>query len=180
MSKKSVVSKDDTKSTAPETVGSPVPHPLVDLRDEVDRLFDRFSTRFPSLPTGRSLFDWDPFGGSRGAAGFAAPSVDIAETDESYDVTADLPGVSEKDINVELKDDVLTVSGEKKEESEKKQKDYRLSERRFGSFKRSFRLPSGVDEDKVTANFKDGVLKVVLPKSAEARKKSRKIDIAAG
>lgn len=180
MSKKSVASKDDAKAAAPEPVGSRATNPLVDLRDEVDRLFDRFSDRFPSLPTGRNLFDWEPFGAWRGATDFAAPSVDIAETDKSYDVTADLPGVSEKDINVELKDDVLTVSGEKKEESEKKEKDYRLSERRFGSFKRSFRLPSGVDEEKVSAKFKDGVLKVVLPKTAEAQTKSRKIEISAG
>lgn len=180
MSKKSVASKDEAKAAVEETTGTATANPLIDLRDEVDRLFDRFSTRFPSLSTGRSLFDWEPFGTWRGSSAFASPSVDIAETDKSYDVTADLPGVSEKDINVELKDDVLTVSGEKKEESEKEEKDYRLSERRFGSFKRSFRLPSGVDEDKVSAKFKDGVLKVVLPKTAEAQTKSRKIDISAG
>lgn len=180
MAKKSVASKDDTKTAVTEPVGTSPANPLVDLRDEVDRLFDRFSTRFPTFSSGRSLFDWEPFGTLRGSAGLASPSVDIAETDKSYDITADLPGVSEKDISVELKDDVLTVSGEKKEESEKEEKDYRLSERRFGSFKRSFQLPSEVDEGKVSANFKDGVLKIVLPKSADAQKKSRKIKIAAG
>jgi HSP20 family protein len=85
--------------------------------------------------------------------------------------------LGEKNINIELKDDVLTLSGEKKEESEKEEKDYHVSERRFGSFRRSFRLPSGADQEKISADFKNGVLKIAMPKSATAQKKGRKIDV---
>ena len=85
--------------------------------------------------------------------------------------------MAEKDINVELKDDVLTLSGEKTEESEKEEKDYHVSERRFGSFRRSFQLPSAADQNKVSADFKNGVLTIALPKTAKAQKPSKKIDI---
>jgi HSP20 family protein len=150
---------------------------MADLQSEMDRLFDRFSRGFPSLSMGRDLFDWGPFRVLGGALDITAPHVDVSETDKSYEISAELPGMNEKDVNVELKDDVLTLSGEKKEESEKEEKDYHVSERRFGSFRRSFRLPSGVDQSKVSADFKNGVLKIAMPKSTTAQKKSRKIDV---
>jgi HSP20 family protein len=150
---------------------------MADLQSEMDRLFDRFSRGFPSLSMGRNLFDWEPFRTSGGAPGITAPHVDVSETDKNYEISAELPGLHEKDIKVELKDDVLTLSGEKKEESEKEEKDYHVSERRFGSFRRSFRLPSGVNQDKVSADFRNGVLKIAMPKSATAINKSRKIDV---
>jgi HSP20 family protein len=145
----------------------------------MDRLLDRFSGGFPSLSSRGSLFDWEPFRGASGSLGIAAPHVDVSETDKSYEISAELPGMTDKDINVELKDDVLTLSGEKKEESEKEEKNYHVSERRFGSFRRSFRLPPGVDQSKVSADFRNGVLKIAMPKSPAAQNKSRKIDVKA-
>jgi HSP20 family protein len=177
---KEVAEKEqDVKATTPAPARREIMHPFADLRAEMDRLFDRFSSGFPSLSMGRDLFDWDPFRISGGTFSVTAPHVDVSETDKGYEISAELPGMDEKDINVEVKDDVLTVSGEKKEESEKEAKDYHVSERRFGSFRRSFRLPSGVNQDKLSADFKKGVLKIALPKSAESQKKSRKIDVKA-
>ena len=171
-------SKAPAKS-ASKAAGSP----LMDLRSEIDRLFSDFSSRFPAMGAGGSLFDWDPFrvaGKSGGAvATFTAPHVDLTETDKSYEIVAELPGLDEKDVTVEFTDNVLTVSGEKREEKEEKKKDYHLSERRFGSFKRSFRLPGDVDESKADARFEKGVLRVVLPKSAAPKPKTKKIEVKA-
>lgn len=175
--KKDVKKKPEVKATAPAPARREISHPFADLRVEMDRLLERFSTGFPSLSVGRDLIDWEPFRASFGSLGLAAPQVDVSETDKSYEISAELPGMAEKDINVELKDDVLTLSGEKKEESEKEEKDYHVSERRYGSFRRSFQLPSFVDQNKVSADFKNGVLKIAIPKSAAAEKKSRKIDV---
>lgn len=151
-------------------------HPLSILRSQIDPLIDDFST----FPRARSLFDWAPVSAFGGSPGLTVPHVDVAENDKTFEVTADLPGVDQKDISVELKDDILTLSGEKKEEVEKKEKDYHLSERRLGSFKRLFRLPPGVDENKASADFKNGVLKIAFPKTPAAQKKNRKIEIRAG
>ena len=107
------------------------------------------------------------------------PAVDIAETDKAYEITAELPGMDEKNIEVKFADGVLTIKGEKKEEKEEKKKDYYLSERSYGSFQRSFQVPDGVDTDKIEATFKKGVLTVTLPKSAEAQKAAKKIDVKA-
>ena len=148
--------------------------PLATLRREIDRLFDDFHM-WPR-PFGRTLFDVEPFW--RGELSFGkAPAVDIAEKDKEYEITAELPGMDEKNIDVKFADGILTIKGEKTEEKEEKKKDYYLSERRFGSFQRSFQVPAGVDADKIDANFKNGVLTVVLPKSAEARKNEKKIAI---
>jgi HSP20 family protein len=85
--------------------------------------------------------------------------------------------MSEKDVEVSLSDSALTIKGEKKSEKEESKKDYHYSERTYGAFRRSFVLPEGVDAGKIEANMKSGVLTVVLPKNAEAQKKSRKIEI---
>jgi HSP20 family protein len=88
-----------------------------------------------------------------------------------------LPGIDARNIDVKLANGVLTIRGEKKEEKEEKEKDYYLSERRFGSFQRSFELPEGIDEDKIQASFEKGVLTIKLPKGAEAQKPEKKISI---
>jgi HSP20 family protein len=153
-------------------------HPLMGLRREIERLFDDFDLGAWRWPAG-SMFDVEPFW--RGELTFGkAPAVDIAEHDKEYEVTAELPGMDEKDIDVKFADGALTIKGEKKEEKEEKKKDYYLSERRFGSFQRSFRVPEGVDADKIDASFKNGVLTVVLPKSVEAQKREKKIAIKKG
>ena len=107
------------------------------------------------------------------------PAVDVAETDKAYEITAELPGMDEKNIEVKFADGVLTIKGEKKDEKEEKKKDYYLSERSYGSFQRSFQVPDGVDTDKIEATFKNGILTVVLPKSTEAQKATKKIDVKA-
>ena len=132
------------------------PRGLADIRSEIDRVFDRFWRRGPEgIPPGA----W-------------SPSADIAEREDAYVVTADLPGVSREDLKVRVVGTVLTVSGERRSEKEdKEEENYHLIERTYGSFSRSFSLPSGVREDEIAASFKDGVLTVMLPKSEAAKAK---------
>ena len=100
--------------------------------------------------------------------------MDVTETDKAYEIAAELPGMSDKNVEVKLADGVLTIKGEKQEEKEEKKKDYYLHERNFGSFQRAFQVPDGVDADKIEASFKNGVLTVTLPKSAQAQKTARR------
>lgn len=150
-------------------------HPFESLRREVDRLFDDFDKGFWRLPS-RSLFDVEPFW----RRGPTAPAVDIVEREKDYQITAELPGMEEKDVELKVANGVMTIKGEKKEEKEEKKKDYYLSERRYGAFQRAFSLPDGVDADKIEASFKKGVLMVTLPKTPEAIKPERKIEVKAG
>jgi HSP20 family protein len=152
--------------------------PLSSLRREIDKLFDDF--HFGTWLRGPgNVFDVEPFW--RGELSFGkAPAVDIAERDKEYEITAELPGMAEKDIDVKFANGMLTIKGEKKEEKEEKKKGYYLSERRYGAFQRSFQVPDGVEADKIEASFKNGVLTVVLPKSAEAQKSAKKIEIKKG
>lgn len=139
-------------------------------------MFDDFGWGISRRPGGRTLFDVEPFW--RGELGFSkAPAVDIAEKEKEYEVTAELPGLDESNVEVKFADGLLTIKGEKREDKAERKKDYYLSERRFGSFQRSFQVPDGVDADKIEARFKNGVLTVSLPKSAEAQKKEKKIAI---
>ena len=165
--------KGDEKTAAPQAW-----HPLETLRREVDRLFEDFGSDFWRAPFRRSAFDVEPFW--RREWNFAAtPAVDIVEKDNAYEVTADLPGIDEKNIEVNVANGTLTIKGEKQEEKEEKKKDYYLHERHFGSFQRSFRVPDGVDADKIDAQFKKGVLTVTMPKTAEAQKPAKKIEVKA-
>ena len=107
------------------------------------------------------------------------PAVDVAESEKSYEIKAELPGMDEKDIEVKVTDGSLTIKGEKQEEREEKERDYYLQERRYGSFERSFELPESVDPDRIEASFKKGVLTVTLPKKAEAQKPAKKIEVKA-
>ena len=106
-----------------------------------------------------------------------APAVDVINKEKAYEITAELPGMDESNIDVKFSDGALTIKGEKKDEREEKKKDYYLSERRYGSFQRSFGVPDGVDADKIEAQFKNGVLTVTLPKTAEAQKSEKKISV---
>jgi HSP20 family protein len=103
------------------------------------------------------------------------PAVEVVETDGAIEVTAELPGMSKEDVEIHLEQNVLTIRGEKKEEMERKEKERYLYERFYGSFQRAFTLPAPVDEGKVTAEFRNGVLKIHLPKTAEV--KGKKISI---
>jgi HSP20 family protein len=103
----------------------------------------------------------------------------VVEGDKAYEITAELPGMDEKNIEVKVVNNTLTIKGEKREEKEEKKKDYYLQERHFGSFERRFQVPEGVDTDKIEASFNKGVLKVMLPKTAEAQKAEKKITVKA-
>jgi HSP20 family protein len=153
--------------------------PFESLRQEVERLFDDFDRGVWRLPFRRSLFaeepSWHPEFVRRGL-----PAVDIAESDKAYEVTAELPGMDDKNVDVKVTNGNLVIKGEKQEEKEEKKKDYYLHERSFGSFERSFPLPEGVDREKIEASFKNGVLTVTLPKTAEAQKAEKKITVKAG
>jgi len=152
--------------------------PFESLRREVNRLFDDFDGGFWRAPFASSLLDIAPF--RRPSVTFAAiPAVDVAETDKAYEITAELPGLDEKNVEVKVANGILTIKGEKQEEKEEKKKDYYMRERTFGSFQRSFEVPEGVDGDKIEASFKKGVLSVTLPKSAEAQKAEKKIAVKA-
>lgn len=152
--------------------------PFDTLRREVEQLFDDFGQNFLRLPTRSSLFSFEPLW-RREAVWEAAPAVDVVESEKAYEITAELPGMDEKNIEVKVANGNLTIKGEKQEEKEEKKKDYYLHERHFGSFERNFEMPEGVDADKIEANFKKGVLTVTLPKKPEAQKPAKKIEVKA-
>jgi HSP20 family protein len=151
--------------------------PFESLRREIDRVFDDFQVGSWRFPFGRSVFDVTPFWRGAEVAWAKAPAVDIVDKDKAYEITAELPGMDESNIDVKYADGTLTIKGEKKEEKEEKREDYYLSERRYGSFQRSFGVPAGVNAEKIDASFKNGVLTVTLPKGAEAQKNEKKIAI---
>jgi HSP20 family protein len=170
-------------SPAHRTETRPMPRdPFQAMRREMDRMFDRFFGGGFSMPSARRMFEMEPLwrGGEEGFS-FSAPAIDFAEDENAYHLTAELPGLSEKDINLSLSDDMLTISGEKREERQEQDKDknYHHSERRFGSFRRVIQLPQHIDRDKIEANYKNGVLSVALPKSHDARQRQKKIEIKA-
>jgi len=132
--------------------------PFGALHREIDRLFDDFSRGFPS------------FGSTD-----LVPRMDVYETDKEIELTAELPGLEEKDVEINVSDGLLTIRGEKKSEKEEKDKHYRLVERNYGSFSRTIELPSGVDPDKIQATIAKGVLKVSIPKPP--MKDAKKIEV---
>lgn len=140
--------------------------PFTAVRREMDRLFDEMSRNF-GLPRGI----WG------GEGGGASLRLDVKETDQAIEVHAELPGVDEKDVQLELADNVLTIKGEKRQDKQEQDKGYYLVERAYGAFLRRVPLPVEVDEDKVEARFKNGVLTVTLPKSPTVEAKTRKIEI---
>jgi HSP20 family protein len=150
--------------------------PFESLRQEIDRLFDDFGWGLPRFR--RSIFAAEPQF-RRELTWPAKPAVDVVESEKSYEIKAELPGMDEKNIEVKISEDTLTIKGEKQEEKEEKKKDYYLHERHFGSFERSFDVPEGVDADKIEAAFKNGVLTVTLPKKPEAQKSAKKIEVKA-
>jgi len=137
-------------------------NPFMSLQREVERLFDDFSRGFPT------------FGATE-----LTPKMDVFETDKEFGLTAELPGLEEKDVEVNVTDNILTIRGEKKAEKEQKDKDYRMVERSYGSFARSVELPAGIDPDAIKATITKGVLKVTVPKPAPAITKKVGIKAAA-
>lgn len=160
----------DLRSIMPFSWGGSTPSrrasedgPFVNFRRQMDRLFDDFFA-------GRGLARWPRASGIDLA-------VDVSDTGSAIKVTAELPGVNEKDVGVNLTDDVLTIKGEKQAEKEEKGENVYVTERSYGAFSRSLRLPFSVDPDKVEAKFQKGVLIVTLPKPPEAQRPSKKIEV---
>jgi Molecular chaperone (small heat shock protein) len=139
--------------------------PMGWLRGEIDRLFDDFGR------PGQSIFSFAP------RIVGPVPALELTDDGKAYQLTAELPGLTDKDVNIEVADGVLTISGEKKEESERKDDGFLLSERRYGSFKRQISLPADVDADAIKAKFQHGVLSLTLGKDEKAAERSRKIAI---
>jgi HSP20 family protein len=125
---------------------------------------------------------WAPAGTEQGGEqGFAVmPAIDVAEKDGAIEITAELPGVKEDELDVSLTDGVLTLKGEKSSDSERKEKDYHVVERRYGSFRRQIPLGFMPETDKVSAAFNDGVLTLTIQRPAETEEKTRKIPISRG
>ncbi len=133
------------------------------IRREMDRLWDSFLEGRPMRKAGDGG-EW-------------LPSIDVSETKSDLVIKAELPGMDPKDIDISMNNGFLTIKDEKKHEREEKDENYHLVERSYGSFTRSVRLPREVQNDKITASFKNGVLRVTLPKSEEAKKKEIKIKV---
>jgi HSP20 family protein len=159
----------------PRTVSS---DPWRAFRTEMDRLFDRFTGGF-GFPSVHRLFDVEPLWRDDTVTGMTLPAVDVFEDEKVFKITAELPGMSEKDIDVTVTGDLLVLKGEKQQEHEEKGKNRYLAERSYGSFQRSFHLPDGVARDKITAGFSNGVLTVTLPKTTEAQAQQKKIEVKA-
>ena len=152
-----------------KTVPARTPDLWQSFHDEMDRLFDRFAGGF-GMPTLRRWFNTEPAWTYESSFSFPSPAVDVTEDDKGYKITAELAGLEEKDVNVTVTGDMLTIKGEKSYEKDEKNKNRHVSERAYGSFQRSFALPDGVDTDKISADLAKGVLTVTLPKTAQAAK----------
>ncbi len=143
-------------------------NPFYSLQRSINQVFDNFLDGF----------DFSPFGFESSMTSFR-PRLDVSETDSDFRITVELPGMDEKDVEVSLVNNHLTLRGEKKAEKEDKQRDYYSLERSYGLFERTVPVPEGVDLDKVEASFRKGILTVTLPKSAEFQKERKRIPIKA-
>ena len=164
MAIKKMASRDKPSKTLSET--RELMNPFAAFRNEMDRLMDDFL----------GGFDLRPF--SSRPDNFT-PRIDVLDTDKEVRVSAELPGMDGKDIELSLTGEVLTIKGEKKEEKEEKGKDYYRSERSYGSFVRTVPLPVEVDTTKVEASFKKGVLTVTMPKTPKAIGGTKRIEVKA-
>ncbi len=138
---------------------------LEEVSDRLNRVFARPATRTANGNETMIVADW-------------TPSVDISETEQEYQIKAEIPDVKKEDVKVMLEDGVLTIQGERKHEKEEKGKKYHRIERSYGSFVRTFSLPDVIEEEKVKADFKDGVLNLHLPKSEKAKPKAIEVNVA--
>lgn len=160
----------DTKQKTKTAIASRQPsdftdqliEPFTQLKTEVDRLFESFPFRLPTLKLGRFA---------------SAPALEMSETDKSYKITAELPGIEPENVEVTFDDGLLRIGGEKKQEREESERGYRLSERSYGAFERMITLPSAADPDKIDARFKNGVLTITVAKHSEEKRNVRQIKV---
>jgi HSP20 family protein len=163
----------DTKLKKPESL-------LPGLRHEIEDTVSRMLESWPHFSSNWHFPELESFGKielpKRHATARNLPRVDFSEIDGGYEITAELPGMGEDDVECTLSGNMLTVKGEKQEEREEEKKGYYLKERHYGSFMRNFTLPEDVDSDKLEASVSDGVLTVSMPK-CEKKSKLRKIKV---
>lgn len=161
----------ENKSQTPQGELQRYADPFKAMRSEMERVFDRF------MP-GR-LGGWpDVFGSELRTA--LSPHVDVRDEKDELVIEAELPGIAEKDVEITFADGLLSIKGEKKSEREENKDNYRLQERSFGSFQRSFRVPDSVDEERIKAVFDKGVLRITMTKKPHAVRKEKKIAIGKG
>lgn len=150
-------------------------NPILQFHQEIDRMFDTFfrGFGFPSMGSRREFTrplhnEW------------LKPTLDIAAGESQYNISVELPGIDEKDVQLELSDDTLVIRGEKRHEKEEKEKDYYRMERSYGSFKRVLSLPEDAEQDGIGAVYKQGILKITIPRKARAATKLKQIAIDQG
>jgi HSP20 family protein len=143
------------------TKWKPIENQLL-FKNEFDRLFDSFFG--DSVMGSKDLYS-------------ISPKADIEETDLDYLVSVEVPGIDKKDLKVQIEDDKLTIKGEKKQSKEVKESNYVCSERSYGSFQRTFNLPTSVKSSDISAEYKDGIIKIKLPKAEEAKRKEVEIKV---
>jgi HSP20 family protein len=136
--------------------------PFTQLKSEVDRLFESFPFRLPAFKLGRFA---------------SAPALDMSETDKSYKISAELPGIEPENVEVTFEDGLLRIAGDKKEQREENERGYRLSERSYGAFERLITLPTGANPEKIDAKFKNGLLTITVGKDGAEKRNVRKISI---
>ncbi len=170
--------QDEAKSAAAPPIAPREWWPFENVRREVERAFEEFYRGPWRLPFTRTAFDLGPVWPGEAFWG-AMPAADIVETAGGYVISVEMPGVSAGTVEVRLSDERLSVKGEKKEQAEVDRKGVHISERRYGALQRSFRVPDGVDRNKIEATFANGVLTVILPKRSEAVANERIIDVKA-
>lgn len=158
--------RDKDQNAASENGQSP--NPLVSLQRDINHVFEDFWHKVEN--------GWN---GSDNLVGISGPSTDVTETDKSLEVSVELPGMTEEDIDISVSGNAMTIRGEKKIEHEEERKGIYMSERHYGSFYRTLPLPADVDADKAEAKFKNGVLTVSLPKTEEALASIKRIPVKA-
>lgn len=155
------------KNDQPDRLARTTVDPFAPMRSEIDRIFDTFlGRRFGDAP---SLF--------QGRVLDVTPSIDVSENEATIRIDAELPGMKEEDVEVSLRDGMLTIQGEKKSERDETKDNVHLTERSFGRFQRSFRVPETIDMDSIEAKMENGVLHITLPKRPEAVQPEKKIPI---
>jgi len=148
--------------------------PMLQIHRDIDQMFNQFFRGW-GLPHSDSMGVFDDFLGTS----VLKPKVDLSAAENHYLLTAEIPGVSEKDVSIDIHNNTLTIRGEKKQEKEEKEKNYYRIERSYGSFQRVLSLPEDVDQDSIKAAFKDGVLTVTMPRRALPAGEVKKIEITA-
>lgn len=175
-----VIHVQKTTRPLPSETAHPSTHRVLDkLRFELDEAFERFSRHF-GLPSLHQIFDLERRLHHRIPLGSILAAVDVIEEEKLFRISVELPGVEPKSIEVTVFDNTLAVTGEKMDKREKNAESYYLREREYGSFQRFIEMPAGIDLDKIEAEFADGVLTIVLPKTLEAVRRHKKIPVRSG